>query len=978
MSSFQGFSFGQQQPKQAKAPTASTPQHLLQPARGEDTSMKRPRPEDLLAQDLRTERWEAVQKRSKKNQQRAAELAVEDEDDDDDPLAQFMKQNAVALEKDAGPQKAYVLEYEEDDIGGSAIADYVEREEQKALAALKRKTGREDITEEELQESMNSATGSGKTLEALDLKVDHSKMNYPPFEKDLYEEHRLVRAMSAQEVTDLRKELGLTCTGAEIPKPVHSFAHFRLDPFIMDVLRRNDYETPTPIQAQAVPCALKGRDVIGTAQTGSGKTLAYVLPMLGHILSQEGVPLKVGEVGPVALILCPTQDLAVQIEREIYKFGKKSAGLRSVTLAGGLSKKEQFKMCKKGCEIVVGSPGRVMDLIKMKAIGLQRVTYLVLDEADRMLDMGFEYQVTSIVKNVRPDRQTLLFSATFPPKIEMLAQNYLTRAVRIMVGQTGKSADTVEQIPVVVESDDAKLDWITKAMPGIFAQGQTLIFTRSKDRTELVLKHMHTYLPNCAPVACLHGDLEQTDRLDILGRLRKGRLRVVIATDVAARGLDIAGIRTVVCVDGARKVETHTHRVGRTGRAGMDGTAYTLLTKNSKDDARLAAHIVETLEYQQAEAQKEVQKISGGEAKDVDVSAMIPPDVLDLALSHGAFAAHRKQGKNNAVGGGNGTSALGKDKSASSSTTTTAAGGRSRFVPATSNDTEVKCRDSSTRSTAKDAAMSLADEVLARQEAMIASRNAGGVFSLQAKDQASSGIGFGSNKGKGKPTAVEQSWHQRPQEPAQGPAVGPAVGPVVGPAVGPVVEPAVGPSVGPAVGPAPGPIPGPAVGPSLPGKESPVGQSRYEFGNKGGPTGPIIPDWNMGEAAPVQGGSKVFLPSSGAENKVNKITITKVASTSGGSGTSGPNQGGGNSPSEDDSDSDDIYAPGVTNRFGKAAAHQVGLQRMGISSRVVSAPPPGYPPRQPPGSPHKRGDDRGPRPAPLEALPRVTGPTRPL
>jgi ATP-dependent RNA helicase DDX42 len=296
--------------------------------------------------------------------------------------------------------------------------------------------------------------------------------------------------------------------------------------------------------------------------------------------------------GPIAIVLCPTRELAIQVEKETFKFNK-LVGLHSTTLAGGLSKKEQFKDIKKGSEIIIANPGRMIDIIKMKGMNLQRCTYVVLDEADRMLNMGFEYQVRSIVQNIRPSRQTLLFSATLPPKIERLANDLLRNPVRVVVGEVGRAAASVKQVVEVLEDDDAKWAWLTQKLHGMLLKGQLLVFVQSKDAAEAMAKKFRDILEQQAVV--LHGHMEQGDRMRILDGFRARKAEVLVATDLAARGLDVPTIRTVVSYDAARDIDTHTHRVGRTGRAGAEGEAFTLLTEE-KHNRKMAALLCSNLQ----------------------------------------------------------------------------------------------------------------------------------------------------------------------------------------------------------------------------------------------------------------------------------------------------------------------------------------------------------------------------------------------
>merc|ERR1712176_1314905 len=235
----------------------------------------------------------------------------------------------------------------------------------------------------------------------------------------------------------------------------------------MQGIRKHGYTAPTAIQAQAIPAGLSGRDVIGIAETGSGKTVAYLMPLLVHCADQ---PALQRDEGPIGLVLCPTRELAIQIEKETFKFNK-TMGLRSVTLAGGLSKYQQFKLVKAGAVVVIATPGRMIDVVKMKGCNLSRCTFVVLDEADRMLQMGFEHQMRSIVQNVRPTRQTLLFSATFPPKIGLVSSDLLDRPIRITIGKLGQAAENITQYVEVFNKAEEKFPWLSKRLETMLSKG---------------------------------------------------------------------------------------------------------------------------------------------------------------------------------------------------------------------------------------------------------------------------------------------------------------------------------------------------------------------------------------------------------------------------------------------------------------------------------------------------------------------------
>lgn len=236
----------------------------------------------------------------------------------------------------------------------------------------------------------------------------------------------------------------------------------------------------------------------------------------------------------------------------------------------------------------------MIDILKMKGCNLRRCTFVVLDEADRMLHMGFEYQVRSIMQNIRPSRQTLLFSATLPPKIERLASDLLRNPVRVVVGELGRAAASVKQIVPVLENDDAKWSWLAKRVEGMLSKGQLLIFVKERQDTEELVQNFNDLLQIKA--AGLHGNMDQGERMRILDSFRARKVEVLVATDLAARGLDVPTIRTVVSYDAARDIETHTHRIGRTGRAGAEGEAFTLLTEE-KHNRKMAALLFSNLQH---------------------------------------------------------------------------------------------------------------------------------------------------------------------------------------------------------------------------------------------------------------------------------------------------------------------------------------------------------------------------------------------
>ncbi|KAG6454860.1 hypothetical protein O3G_MSEX008919 [Manduca sexta] len=431
--------------------------------------------------------------------------------------------------------------------------------------------------------------------------IDHSQIQYEPFEKNFYTPHEEIEKLTPQQVEELKKNLGVKITGPDPPKPVSSFAHLGFDEQLMKAIRRSEYTQPTPVQAAGVPAALSGRDLIGIARTGSGKTCAFLWPLLIHIMDQK--ELAPGD-GPIGLILAPTRELAQQIYMEAKRFGK-VYNIRCVCCYGGGSKWEQCKALEGGgAEIIVGTPGRVIDLIKCKATNLQRVTYLVLDEADRMFDMGFEAQVRSICAHVRPERQALLFSATFPRRVERLARDALRDPVRVAHG-TGGATDLVTQHVRIFYKPEEKWAWLLSNLVEFLSAGSVLIFVTKKLEAEQTAANLGVQQYDAL---LLHGDMEQADRNKVITAFKRQENTILVATDVAARGLDIPHVRTVVNYTVARDIDTHTHRVGRTGRAGVRGVAHTLLAADKDRD--FAGHLVRHLEAAQQEVPEELMHLA--------------------------------------------------------------------------------------------------------------------------------------------------------------------------------------------------------------------------------------------------------------------------------------------------------------------------------------------------------------------------------
>ena len=437
--------------------------------------------------------------------------------------------------------------------------------------------------------------------------VHHAKVEYEPFRKKFYTEPSDLAQMSEEDAANLRLELdGIKVRGVEVPKPVQKWSQCGLGVQTLDVVDKLGYESLTSIQSQAIPAIMSGRDVIGVAKTGSGKTIAFLIPMFRHIKDQR--PLENME-GPVGLVMTPTRELATQIHKDCKPF-LKALGLRAVCAYGGAPIKDQIADLKRGAEIIVCTPGRMIDLLAANAgrvTNLRRVSYVVLDEADRMFDMGFEPQVMKIMANIRPDRQTVLFSATFPRNMEALARKTLTKPVEIVVGGKSVVAPEIEQI-VEVRDDDKKFVRLLELLGNLYddeenEDARALIFVDRQEAADTLLREL---MRKGYPCMSIHGGKDQVDRDSTIEDFKAGVFPVLVATSVAARGLDVKQLKLVVNYDAPNHLEDYVHRAGRTGRAGNTGTAVTFLTG---DQERYSVDIAKALKQSGQQVPDDVQKM---------------------------------------------------------------------------------------------------------------------------------------------------------------------------------------------------------------------------------------------------------------------------------------------------------------------------------------------------------------------------------
>ena len=334
-----------------------------------------------------------------------------------------------------------------------------------------------------------------------------------------------------------------------------------IDP-IAKALKEEGYTQPTPIQAKAIPSILQGRDLLGTAQTGTGKTAAFAIPILQNLTEKN---IRNNQIK--ALILTPTRELAIQIEESFNAYGR-HLKLRNLVVFGGVKQGAQEAALKKGVDILVATPGRLLDFISQGIISLKNLEIFVLNEADRMLDMGFVHDVKRIIKLLPQKRQTLFFSATFPEEISKLANSMLTTPVKVEVAPVSATADTIQQKVYFVEKED-KLDLLTHILKNDISDS-VLVFSRTKHGADKIARKLQSQKISAEAI---HGNKSQNQRQNALNNFKSGKTRILVATDIAARGIDIDELKYVVNFELSDVSETYVHRIGRTGRAGADGSS---------------------------------------------------------------------------------------------------------------------------------------------------------------------------------------------------------------------------------------------------------------------------------------------------------------------------------------------------------------------------------------------------------------------
>ncbi|XP_055714576.1 uncharacterized protein LOC129808763 isoform X2 [Phlebotomus papatasi] len=461
------------------------------------------------------------------------------------------------------------------------------------------KPGGPIVTKEERAKAQSArAKNPGQNLEKPKWE------NLPPFPKDFYVMHAKAAGRTEADVAAYRRTMEITVAGNRVPHPNQAFDEGNFPEYVMREIAKQGFASPTAIQAQGWPIALSGRDMVGIAQTGSGKTLAYMLPAIVHI--QHQVRIVRGD-GPIVLVLAPTRELAQQIQTVVADFGVHSdPHIRNTCIFGGSPKGPQARDLERGVEVVIATPGRLIDFLERGVTNMRRCTYLVLDEADRMLDMGFEPQIRKIIEQIRPDRQVLMWSATWPKEVQALAEDFLRDYIQINIGSLNLAANhNIRQIVDVCQDSEKeqRLSVLLKDIAGD-RNNKIIVFVETKKKVDDIVKSI---VKEGYSATAIHGDKSQPERDYVLQEFRTGKCTILVATDVAARGLDVEDVKYVVNYDYPNSSEDYIHRIGRTGRCDQSGTAYTFFTPAN---ARQARELIAVLEEAQQKPPQQLMEMA--------------------------------------------------------------------------------------------------------------------------------------------------------------------------------------------------------------------------------------------------------------------------------------------------------------------------------------------------------------------------------
>ncbi|ORY97848.1 P-loop containing nucleoside triphosphate hydrolase protein [Syncephalastrum racemosum] len=441
-----------------------------------------------------------------------------------------------------------------------------------------------------------SAEEKERALELMDME---RKKEAKRLWDDRHWSEKPLKQMAERDWRIFKEDFNISTKGGNIPHPIRSWEESNLPPKVLSVIDTVGYKEPTPIQRQAIPIGIQNRDIIGIAETGSGKTASFVIPLLVYISDLPKLSSENMADGPYALIMAPTRELALQIEQEALKFAT-PMGFNCVSIVGGHAIEEQAFNMRNGAEIIIATPGRLKDCLDRRILVLNQCAYVVMDEADRMIDMGFEADVNFIldalpVSNVKPEdgeeveekemagrkfRQTTMFSATMPPAVERLAKKYLRRPAVVTIGQAGQVVETIEQRVEMINDEGKKKSRMMEILGSGKYEPPMIVFVNQKKSVEALAKALTSEKWNAVT---LHGGKSQEQRESALSQLKAGKADVLVATDVAGRGIDVKNVSLVINFDMAKNIEDYTHRIGRTGRAGQSGVAITFLSNYDTD-----------------------------------------------------------------------------------------------------------------------------------------------------------------------------------------------------------------------------------------------------------------------------------------------------------------------------------------------------------------------------------------------------------
>lgn len=472
-----------------------------------------------------------------------------------------------------------------------------------------------DDQDDNVQDIIKKLENTKKTQQKIIPKVNHDEVEYEDFRKDFYIESQEISLLTKEEVEILRIELdGIKVNGLNPPNPVMNWSQLGLPSNYLNILLNDlQFSKPTPIQAQSIPAILQGRDVIGIAKTGSGKSLSFILPLFRHIKHRKTSKAK----DPLAIILVPTRELAMQTYNVASKI---DSSVKTIAVFGGENISKQINTVSAGVDLVIATPGRFIDLLSLRKLTLRRVTFLVIDEADRMFDMGFQPQINMIIDNIRPDSQKVLFSATFPLKLEKLARKILNHStLEIKIGLKGVN-DDIKQIVKIIDKEEDKFFKLLEVLGEFFNQGKdfndlrnskdvvgedkVLVFVDRQEAADILAKRLDNRGYQCES---LHGGKSQVERDTTINNFKKAKNKILIATSIAARGLDVNQLKLVINYDCPNHIEDYVHRVGRTGRAGSKGVAVSFLVKTQE---RAAYDIAKALKLSKVEVPAELEQIS--------------------------------------------------------------------------------------------------------------------------------------------------------------------------------------------------------------------------------------------------------------------------------------------------------------------------------------------------------------------------------